>query len=63
MTVSSPRVEKQRVALTGQQSIILLNGPGSKMYFGHLKEDTPKTMYISALHCHQMAWTAAAAQG
>lgn len=47
--VSSPTcVEKQCVAPTGKQSIVLLNGTNSKMYFSLLKEGTPiKYKYIA----------------
>lgn len=30
-----------------RQTIVLLNGTHSKMYFTHLKEGQPKNMYIS----------------
>ena len=33
----SPCVEKQCIEAAGKQSIVLLNGTDSKMYFNHLK--------------------------
>lgn len=46
MTAQRPCVEKQHIAPTGRQSIVLINGTDRKMYFSHLKELPSKKIFI-----------------
>lgn len=45
-------MEKQRVALTGKQSVVPLNSTDCKMHSSHLKEGPPKNINICLSLCN-----------